>query len=72
MGESSLQMWTEYPQLMSVTHPYAVNKGTNYIDINVTIGLEPVKDSWVTIYMEDGKIVLNSMYPRNNLRSLIK
>ena len=56
MGESSLQMWTEYPQLMSVTHPYAVNKGTNYIDINVTIGLEPVKDSWVTIYMEDEMI----------------
>ena len=56
MGESSLQMWTDYPQLMSVEHPYAVTKGTNYIDISVTIGNEPVKDSWVTIYMENEMI----------------
>ena len=53
MGESSLQMWTDYPEMTTVTHSYAVSKGTNYIDISVTIGNEPVKDSWVTIYMEN-------------------
>ena len=54
MGESSLQMWTAYPEQISVTHPYSINKGTNYIDIQVDKqNGGPVSDAWVTILMDD-------------------
>ena len=33
MGESSLQMWSAYPELTTVDHSYAIAKGTNFIDI---------------------------------------
>ena len=53
-GESSLQMWTAYPEQISVTHPYSINKGTNYIDIQVDKqNGGPVSDAWVTILMDD-------------------
>ena len=53
MGESSLQMWSEYPEATTVSHPYAVPVGTNYIDIDVAKEAGPVEDAWVTIYMDD-------------------
>tara|TARA_B110000438_G_scaffold30683_2_gene30139 strand:+ start:10588 stop:14154 length:3567 start_codon:yes stop_codon:yes gene_type:complete len=53
MGESSLQMWSEYPEVTTVSHPYAVSVGTNYIDIEVAKDAGFVEDAWVTIYMDD-------------------
>ena len=55
MGESSLQMWTDYPEMTTVTHSYAVSKGTNYIDVTVDKEVGPVDNAWVTILM-DGEI----------------
>ena len=55
MGESSLQMWTDYPEMTTVSHSYAVSKGTNYIDITVDKDSGPVENAWVTILM-DGEI----------------
>ena len=55
MGESSLQMWTDYPEMTTVSHSYAVSRGTNYIDITVDKDSGPVEDAWVTILM-DGEI----------------
>ena len=55
MGEASLQMWTSYPKVTDVSHPYALTKGTNFIDISVQEGNEPVENAWVTILM-DGQI----------------
>ena len=55
MGESSLQMWTDYPEMTTVTHSYAVSKGTNYIDVTVDKEVGPVENAWVTILM-DGEI----------------
>lgn len=56
MGESSLQMWSSFPELTTVNHSYAVTKGTNFIDINVSKELGHVEDAWVTILM-DGVMV---------------
>ena len=53
MGESSLQMWTAYPEVTTVSHPFAVTKGTNYIDLIVDKESGPVEDAWVTILMDD-------------------
>ena len=54
MGESSLQMWTAYPEMINVTHPYSISKGTNYIDITVEKqNGGHVEDAWVTILMDD-------------------
>ena len=53
MGESSLQMWTSMPEITTVDHPFALAKGTNYIDISVNKNTGPVEDAWVTILMED-------------------
>jgi len=55
MGESSLQMWSDYPEMTTVDHAYAVTKGTNFIDISVSTTIAPVEDAWVTILM-DGEI----------------
>lgn len=55
MGESSLQMWSDYPNAMNVDHSYALAKGTNYIDLTVSGNTAPVADAWVTILM-DGEI----------------
>jgi hypothetical protein len=51
MGESSLAMWTDYPEMVTVDHPYAITTGTNYIDITVSKGVGNVEDAWVTILM---------------------
>ena len=53
MGESSLQMWTDYPEMTTVTHPYMVTTGSNFIDITVDKDNGPVEGAWVTILMED-------------------
>ncbi len=53
MGESSLQMWTAYPEMTTVSHPFAVSTGTNFIDIIVDKDQGPVEDAWVTILMDD-------------------
>jgi len=53
MGESSLQMWTAYPEMTTVTHPFSITKGQNYIDITVDKDNGPVNDAWVTILMGD-------------------
>jgi len=53
MGESSLPMWSSYPEQITVDHAYAVVKGTNYIDITVTKGNSALEDAWVTILMDD-------------------
>jgi len=53
MGESSLQMWSAYPEMTTVSHPYAVTKGTNFIDISVNKDNGPVENAWVTILMDD-------------------
>ena len=63
MGESSLQMWTDYPEMTTVSHSYAVSKGTNYIDITVDKDSGPVENAWVTILM-DGEI-FESKYTDN-------
>ena len=64
MGESSLQMWSDYPEVTTVSHPYAVTKGTNFIDISVSKGSGPIEDAWVTIYKEDE--ILESGYSNGN------
>ena len=48
-------MWTDYPEMTTVSHSYAVSRGTNYIDITVDKDSGPVEDAWVTILM-DGEI----------------
>ena len=53
MGESSLQMWSDFPEMTTVSHPYAVAVGTNYIDLTVNKENGPVEDAWVTILMGD-------------------
>ena len=53
MGEASLQMWTSYPEMTSVLHPFAISVGSNYIDIVVDKESGAVEDAWVTIYMGD-------------------
>ena len=54
MGESSLQMWTAYPEMITVTHPYSISKGTNFIDITVEKqNGGHVEDAWVTILLDD-------------------
>ena len=55
MGESSLQMWTDYPEMTNVSHSYALTRGTNFIDVNVDKDTGPVENAWVTILM-DGEI----------------
>ena len=53
MGESSLSMWSAYPEQITVDHPYALSKGTNYIDITVAKALGALEEAWVTILMDD-------------------
>ena len=53
MGESSLQMWSAFPEMTTVSHPYSISVGTNFIDINVNKDIGPVEDAWVTILMGD-------------------
>ena len=53
MGESSLQMWTDYPEMTTVTHPFSITTGSNFIDITVDKDNGPVEDAWVTILMDD-------------------
>jgi len=53
MGESSLQMWSDFPEMTTVSHPYALTVGTNYIDLTVNKENGPVEDAWVTILMGD-------------------
>ena len=53
MGESSLKMWTSMPEIISVDHPFALTKGTNFIDINVNKNSGPVENAWVTILMDN-------------------
>ena len=36
MGDASLQMWTDYPEMLNVAHPYSITKGTNFIDFTLT------------------------------------
>ena len=60
MGEASLQMWTSYPEMTSVLHPFAVSVGSNYIDIVVDKESGAVEDAWVTIYM--GNEIFESGY----------
>ncbi len=52
MGESSLPMWSDYPEATIVEHPYSMTKGTNFIDITVDKESGPVEDAWVTILMD--------------------
>ena len=53
MGESSLSMWSAYPEQITVDHPYALSKGTNYIDITVEKASGALEEAWVTILMDD-------------------
>ena len=53
MGESSLQMWTDYPKTTTVDHFFALPIGSNFIDFNVEKEDGPVENAWVTIYMGD-------------------
>ena len=65
MGDASLQMWTEYPEMLNVSHLYSLTKGTNFIDFSLTnSGGNPVQDAWVTIYKEGS--VLESGYSDSN------
>ena len=63
MGESSLVMWTDYPTQTTVSHPYAITKGTNYIDITVSKDNGNVDGAWVTILMNDE--IFESGYTNN-------
>ena len=63
MGESSLVMWTDYPTQTTVSHPYAITKGTNYIDITVSKDNGNVDGAWVTILMDDE--IFESGYTNN-------
>ena len=31
MGDASLQMWTDYPEMLNAAHPYSITKGTNLL-----------------------------------------
>ena len=53
MGESSLQMWTDYPKTTTVDHFFALPIGSNFIDFTVEKEDGPVENAWVTIYMGD-------------------
>jgi hypothetical protein len=65
MGDASLQMWTDYPEMLNVSHPYSLTKGTNFIDITLTnSGGNPINDAWVTIYKEGS--ILESGYSDSN------
>ena len=55
MGESSLPMWTSYPDQITVEHLYSLAMGTNFIDVTVTKGNGALEDAWVTI-LKDGEI----------------
>lgn len=65
MGDPSLQMWTDYPEMLNVVHPYSIAKGTNFIDFTLTnsAGM-PISDAWVTIYKEDA--IIESGYSNSN------
>ncbi|MDC0480151.1 C25 family cysteine peptidase [Candidatus Marinimicrobia bacterium] len=63
MGESSLMMWTDYPTQTTVSHLYAITKGTNYIDITVSKDNGNVDGAWVTILMDDE--IFESGYTNN-------
>ena len=58
MGESSLKMWTSMPEIIFVDHPFALTKGTNFIDISVNKNSGPVENAWVTILMESDETIL--------------
>ncbi len=64
MGESSLQMWTSYPEMTTVEHSFSIPTGTNYIDINVSKENGPVEEAWVTILMDDE--IFESGYTNTN------
>jgi len=65
MGDASLQMWTDYPEMLNVSHPYSLTKGTNFIDFTLTnSGGNPINDAWVTIYKEGS--ILESGYSDSN------
>ncbi len=53
MGESSLSMWSAYPEQITVDHPYALSQGTNYLDITVAKASGALEEAWVTILMDD-------------------
>ncbi len=53
MGESSLQMWTDFPEVTDVSHPFALSIGSNYIDVVVEKASGAVENAWVTIYMKN-------------------
>ena len=65
MGDASLQMWTDYPEMLNVAHPYSITKGTNFIDFTLTnSGGNPIADAWITIYKEGS--ILESGYSDSN------
>ena len=53
IGDASLQMWTSYPQMLTVDHPYAVSKGTNFIDIIINGENGGLENVWVTILLDN-------------------
>ena len=52
------QMWTDYPEVTTVSHSYAVSRGTNYIDFTVD------KDSQIR-----GRCLGNDFNGRRNFES---
>ena len=53
IGDASLQMWTSYPQMLTADHPYAVSKGTNFIDIIINGENGGLENVWVTILLDN-------------------
>jgi len=53
IGDASLQMWTSYPQMLTADHPYAVSKGTNFVDIIINGENGGVENVWVTILLDN-------------------
>ena len=60
IGDASLQMWTEYPKMISGEHEYALPLGSNYIDIFIRTTEGGVDSVWVTLLKENE--ILESVY----------
>ncbi|MDP6261866.1 MAG: C25 family cysteine peptidase [Candidatus Marinimicrobia bacterium] len=57
MGDPATHLWTDTPTVLSVTHPFVLPFGTNFVDILVYDEQEnPAEDAMVTLLMDDDVI----------------
>ncbi len=54
IGDPATEMWTGYPEPLSVYYPATVPRGANVVTIDVRDGAaQPVEGAWVYLYRED-------------------